>query len=190
MTAKGAAITSSPARSQRRRGGGDDSSLRCGGFGSTRRESRRSIVSSEIDRTFKRQHATASRGEPNRRLFTADRVCVFVFLFFLGSLAGARSAAGNGNRRTAIVPTAKPFWFDECFSVVGARLSWANFLRLLWWREANMSLYYVLLRIWLGVCPRSGQSEFFIRSLSVAIDAFTLRQSTGWGDNSTTGGWD
>ncbi len=70
--------------------------------------------------------------------------------------------------------TAKPFWFDECFSVVVARLSWANFLRLLWWREANMSLYYVLLRIWLGVCPRSGQSEFFIRSLSVAIDAFTL----------------
>ncbi|MBZ5681247.1 MAG: glycosyltransferase family 39 protein [Acidobacteriia bacterium] len=57
----------------------------------------------------------------------------------------------------------KPFWFDECFSVEAARLDWANFLHLLWWREANMSLYYVLLRGWLHV----GQSEFFIRSLSV-----------------------
>ncbi len=70
--------------------------------------------------------------------------------------------------------TAKPFWFDECFSVAVARLTWSNFLRLLWWREANMSLYYVLLRMWLGICPRPGQSEFFVRSLSVAIDAFTL----------------
>ena len=43
----------------------------------------------------------------------------------------------------------KPFWFDECFSVEVARLDWRNFLHLLWWREANMSLYYVLLRIWL-----------------------------------------
>ena len=43
----------------------------------------------------------------------------------------------------------KPFWFDECFSVEVARIDWRNFLHLLWWREANMSLYYVLLRIWL-----------------------------------------
>ena len=64
----------------------------------------------------------------------------------------------------------KPFWFDECFSVEVARIGWRDFLRLLWWREANMSLYYVLLRIWLHL----GQSEFFIRSLSVVIAAATL----------------
>ena len=64
----------------------------------------------------------------------------------------------------------KPFWFDECFSVEVARLDWANFLHLLWWREANMSLYYLLLRIWL----RFGHTEFFIRSLSVLIAATTL----------------
>src|SRR5579864_107335 len=64
----------------------------------------------------------------------------------------------------------KPFWFDECFSVEVARIGWSDFLHLLWWREANMSLYYVLLRMWLHF----GQSEFFIRSFSVVIGAATL----------------
>ncbi len=64
----------------------------------------------------------------------------------------------------------KPFWFDECFSVEVARIGWGNFLRLLWWREANMALYYALLRMWL----HWGQSEFFVRSLSVLLAAATL----------------
>src|SRR5579871_2246112 len=64
----------------------------------------------------------------------------------------------------------KPFWFDECFSVEVARISWGNFLRLLWWREANMSFYYVLLRAWL----HCGESPFFIRSLSAAISVATI----------------
>jgi mannosyltransferase len=63
----------------------------------------------------------------------------------------------------------KPFWFDECFSAEVARMNLGNFLHLLWWREANMSLYYLLLRIWLRLEPPKGQSEFFIRSLSVLI---------------------
>jgi mannosyltransferase len=66
--------------------------------------------------------------------------------------------------------TRKPFWFDECFSVEVARLGATNFLRLLWWREANMSLYYLLLRLWLSL----GHSEFFIRSLSVLIAVATI----------------
>lgn len=64
----------------------------------------------------------------------------------------------------------KPFWSDECFSVEIAWLDWRNFLHLMWWREANMSLYYVLLGIWLHF----GHSEFFIRSLSVLMAAATL----------------
>jgi mannosyltransferase len=64
----------------------------------------------------------------------------------------------------------KPFWFDECFSVEVNRVGWGNFLRLLWWREANMSLYYLLLRIWLHF----GQSPYFIRGLSVAISAASI----------------
>jgi mannosyltransferase len=68
----------------------------------------------------------------------------------------------------------KPFWFDECFSVEVARVSWNNFLHLLWWREANMSLYYLLLRIWLRFEIHDGRSEFFIRSLSVLIAVATI----------------
>ncbi len=66
--------------------------------------------------------------------------------------------------------TRKPFWFDESFSAEVAQISWGNFLRLLWWREANMSLYYLLLRIWLLF----GHSEFYIRSLSVVFAAATI----------------
>jgi mannosyltransferase len=68
----------------------------------------------------------------------------------------------------------KPFWFDECFSAEVAGISWGNFLHLLWWREANMSLYYILLRIWLWCEPHDVQSEFYIRSLSVVIALATI----------------
>lgn len=64
----------------------------------------------------------------------------------------------------------KPFWFDEAFSVEIARIDWENFLHLLWWREANMSLYYLLLRGWLHV----GHSPFLVRVLSVVISAGAL----------------
>jgi mannosyltransferase len=66
--------------------------------------------------------------------------------------------------------TAKPFWFDECFSVELARLQLGSFLRVMWWREANMSLYYALLRGWLHF----GQSEFFFRGLSVLFAVATI----------------
>jgi mannosyltransferase len=58
---------------------------------------------------------------------------------------------------------AKSFWFDEGVSVAIARLDWYNFARILWRREANMSLYYFLLHFWLYF----GGSEFFVRALSV-----------------------
>lgn len=64
----------------------------------------------------------------------------------------------------------KPIWFDEAFSVEVARVTWPNFLHLLWWREANMSFYYLLLRGWLHF----GQSPFFVRSLSALIAAATV----------------
>jgi hypothetical protein len=60
---------------------------------------------------------------------------------------------------------AKSFWFDEGVSVAIARLDWYNFARILWRREANMSLYYFSLRPWLHF----GGSEFFVRSLSVVF---------------------
>lgn len=81
-------------------------------------------------------------------------------------------AAGTAIRLVGLA--SKPFWFDECFSTEVARIDWRSFLHLLWWREANMSLYYLLLRIWLHVGPRHGQSEFFIRSLSVVMAAVAI----------------
>lgn len=78
-------------------------------------------------------------------------------------------AAGAGVLRFHFLAR-KPFWFDECFSVEVARLSWHDFVRLLWWREVNMSLYYLLLRGWLLL----GSSQFFIRSLSVLASLATL----------------
>jgi mannosyltransferase len=65
---------------------------------------------------------------------------------------------------------AKTFWFDEGVSVGIARLDWYNFGRVLWRREANMSLYYLLLRGWLHF----GQSEFFVRTLSVLLALATI----------------
>jgi mannosyltransferase len=59
----------------------------------------------------------------------------------------------------------RTFWFDEGVSVGIARLDWYNFGRILWRREANMSLYYLLLRIWLHF----GQNEAFVRTLSVLL---------------------
>lgn len=58
---------------------------------------------------------------------------------------------------------AKTFWFDEGMSVGIARLDCYNFLRILWRREGNMSLYYLALRLWLHF----GSSPAFVRSLSV-----------------------
>ena len=66
--------------------------------------------------------------------------------------------------------TAKSFWLDEGISVSMARLPWPQFLHQMWSGEANMSLYYLLLRFWLTM----GNSEGFIRSLSVLFSVATV----------------
>jgi mannosyltransferase len=60
---------------------------------------------------------------------------------------------------------AKTFWFDEGVSVGIVRLDFYNLLRILWRREANMSLYYLALRLWMHF----GSSPAFVRSLSVTF---------------------
>jgi mannosyltransferase len=59
----------------------------------------------------------------------------------------------------------KSFWLDEGVSVAIARLDWLNLLHILWRREANMALYYGLLRIWLHF----GHSEAYVRGLSAVF---------------------
>jgi mannosyltransferase len=64
----------------------------------------------------------------------------------------------------------KSFWLDEGVSVMLARLDLANLLHLLWRREANMALYYGLLRIWLHL----GDGDYFVRSLSALISVAAI----------------
>jgi mannosyltransferase len=53
-------------------------------------------------------------------------------------------------------------WYDEVVTVAVVRLDWAAFWKVLSHFEANMGLYYCLLRLWVNL----GESEFVLRSLS------------------------
>lgn len=64
----------------------------------------------------------------------------------------------------------KPFWQDEVFSVLFVRMQWSQFWSILKSAEANMGLYYVLLRGWVKVF--SGEAG--IRLLSVIPGVLTV----------------
>jgi 4-amino-4-deoxy-L-arabinose transferase-like glycosyltransferase len=57
----------------------------------------------------------------------------------------------------------KNVWSDEAFSIVVAKLPWADFGHVITTGEANMSFYYFLLR----PCVRFGDDASYIRLLSV-----------------------
>jgi predicted membrane-bound mannosyltransferase len=57
---------------------------------------------------------------------------------------------------------ARSFCVDEGISVAIGRLRWSDYFGILWRREGNMSLYYILLRGWLYL----GNSDAMIRALS------------------------
>ena len=56
----------------------------------------------------------------------------------------------------------KSLWGDEAYSVALARSGWGELWHVIVEREANMSLYYVLLKLW----TIFGSSETWVRSLS------------------------
>jgi uncharacterized membrane protein len=56
----------------------------------------------------------------------------------------------------------KSFWWDEIFTAKIARVPWPEFWQTLWRFEANMSLYYLLVRVWI----QFGHSESWLRLLS------------------------
>jgi mannosyltransferase len=64
----------------------------------------------------------------------------------------------------------KSFWLDEAISAVLARVDRHVFVDAIIHRQANMALYYVLLRGWI----RLGGSEFVIRGLSVVAGVSTI----------------
>jgi mannosyltransferase len=65
---------------------------------------------------------------------------------------------------------ARSFWLDEGVSAELSRLRWSQFFLVLWHREANMALYYVLLHYWM----KFGSSEAFVRGLSVIFAVATV----------------
>ncbi|PYX95433.1 MAG: hypothetical protein DMG71_09320 [Acidobacteria bacterium] len=68
---------------------------------------------------------------------------IFVDIWLLGAVVTLAAVLRS------LFLTRKSFWFDEGVSVQIARLDWYNHVRILWRREGNMSLYYLLLRGWL-----------------------------------------
>ena len=61
-------------------------------------------------------------------------------------------------------------WLDEGLSAGMARLPLTDFLKLSWRRDANMGVYFLLLRAWTIV----GSSEFILRLLSVAFSTASV----------------
>lgn len=108
----------------------------------------RSVAASSVETAFLRQR------ELSPRLATA--------------LLLAITAAGAVLRFLYL--TRKSFWLDEGVSVMLARLDLANLLHILWRREANMALYYGLLRIWLHF----GSGDYFVRSLSALFSVAAI----------------
>ena len=67
--------------------------------------------------------------------------------------------------------TGKSIWFDEGMRVAVAKMPWATFVHTVGADEANMSLYYLLLRPWIAL---GGSGEAWIRFLSVIFAVGTV----------------
>jgi mannosyltransferase len=61
-------------------------------------------------------------------------------------------------------------WFDELVSLYLSTTDWGSFWRIVSAKEANMVLYYVLLRPWLHF----GTSEFAIRAMSLVLSVAAI----------------
>jgi mannosyltransferase len=64
----------------------------------------------------------------------------------------------------------KSFWLDESASSLLAHADWQTFATALVHRQANMALYYLLLRGWIHF----GDTEIWLRLLSVAFGVITI----------------
>ena len=80
---------------------------------------------------------------------------------------GCRSPVGGVDAHRA---GRRPLWFDETVSVEAAKLPATSLARYVATTESNMSLYHVLLHLWLLL----DGSDVFARSLSVIFGLATL----------------
>jgi mannosyltransferase len=104
---------------------------------------------------------TAAREAHSARHIGFKKAAILVAVAFLATLALVLRFYRLG---------ALSLWSDEGISAAFTSLDWYNFLRILWRREANMALYYLLLRAW----AQGGNSEAWLRSFSVLASAATV----------------
>lgn len=97
--------------------------------------------------------STKSCGERGGRSSTRGALAALALLAVLALAAGLRFHGLGGHG----------LWQDEAYSFVFAIMPAGKFWKLMWSREGNMLLYYVLLRAWVHV----GTSEFILRLPSV-----------------------
>jgi len=64
----------------------------------------------------------------------------------------------------------RSFWADEAFSITLAELPWPHFRQIVVHSEANMALYYLLLRLWSQI----SDAPAYIRGLSVLAAVATV----------------
>ena len=64
----------------------------------------------------------------------------------------------------------RSFWADEAFSITLAQLPWAQFRQIVLHNEANMALYYLLLRVWTQISDAPG----YVRGLSLLAAVATV----------------
>jgi mannosyltransferase len=64
----------------------------------------------------------------------------------------------------------KSLWADEAVSVAFTQIGWSDLAHILWHREGNMSLYYLLLRAWCLL----GHSEAVFRGFSTVWSVATI----------------
>ena len=95
-------------------------------------------------------------GRPSASAGLEDRAVPCIALGLIVAVAVALRFAHLG---------AKSIWSDEAFSISMAKLSWSVVWRTTTTAEANMSLYYFLLRGWIYF----GDSAWWVRSLSALL---------------------
>jgi hypothetical protein len=64
----------------------------------------------------------------------------------------------------------KDFWFDEQYTYFCTSLDWSGLFASIWRAEMNMSLYYILVKIWRYI----GESDVSIRMLSLIFAVATV----------------
>jgi mannosyltransferase len=108
--------------------------------------------------TAPQRRARRTSGEIQRRSWAPSPTAT------IGLLATFVAGAAVLSRRTAL-------WGDEAFSVAMAQLRWTDMVKEFSYIDVNMSLYHLLLGVWVRIF---GVSELATRSLSIGLVALGL----------------